>query len=219
MGQHDHVRRGARLSRHRRRAGLSLVDGQQGRPTRRCSTAPSARRRARGDAAKGKDAMAQLADKFSSTSYAPRAALSCPAAVRRRRQGRCEGAARVDDRQRVRGRVEGDRAVPPRRAPARRQAVRRRAEDARRKSTRRVRGLFADLRGDALAAAGRTAEARAAYQEAFATLESKSPYRSVRPGEARQRRRAARRFRRLARPRRRRPRHLRRPHPRPHPAK
>ncbi len=39
-------------------------------------------------------------------------------------------------------------------------------------------GLFADLRGDALVAAGRAAEARAAYQEALAALDPKSPYRS-----------------------------------------
>ncbi len=39
-------------------------------------------------------------------------------------------------------------------------------------------GLYADLRGDALAAAGRTAEARAAYETALAKLDAKSPYRN-----------------------------------------
>lgn len=39
-------------------------------------------------------------------------------------------------------------------------------------------GLYADLRGDALAAAGRTAEARAAYETALAKLDAKSPYRT-----------------------------------------
>ncbi|MEO5701048.1 MAG: tetratricopeptide repeat protein [Casimicrobiaceae bacterium] len=38
--------------------------------------------------------------------------------------------------------------------------------------------LYADLRGDILAAAGRPAEARAAYQVAFAKLEQKAPYRA-----------------------------------------
>jgi len=38
-------------------------------------------------------------------------------------------------------------------------------------------GLYADLRGDALAAAGRAAEARSAYQEALAALDPKSQYR------------------------------------------
>jgi len=39
-------------------------------------------------------------------------------------------------------------------------------------------GLYADLRGDALAAAGRTADARAAYQTALAKLDAKSVYRN-----------------------------------------
>jgi len=39
-------------------------------------------------------------------------------------------------------------------------------------------GLYADLRGDALAAAGRTAEARAAYETALAKLDAKSSYRT-----------------------------------------
>ena len=39
-------------------------------------------------------------------------------------------------------------------------------------------GVYADLRGDALAAAGRVAEARTAYQTALAKLDPKSPYRN-----------------------------------------
>ena len=39
-------------------------------------------------------------------------------------------------------------------------------------------GIYADMRGDILAAAGRNAEARAAYQNALARLDPKSPYRS-----------------------------------------
>jgi len=39
-------------------------------------------------------------------------------------------------------------------------------------------GLYADLRGDILAAAGRNAEARAAYELAVAKLDPKSPYRA-----------------------------------------
>lgn len=39
-------------------------------------------------------------------------------------------------------------------------------------------GLYADLRGDALAAAGRSADARAAYEAALAKLDAKSPYRN-----------------------------------------
>ena len=39
-------------------------------------------------------------------------------------------------------------------------------------------GLYTDLRGDALAAAGRTAEARAAYQLALAKIDAKTAYRN-----------------------------------------
>jgi len=39
-------------------------------------------------------------------------------------------------------------------------------------------GMFADLRGDALAAAGRAADARAAYENALAKLDAKSAYRN-----------------------------------------
>jgi predicted negative regulator of RcsB-dependent stress response len=39
-------------------------------------------------------------------------------------------------------------------------------------------GLYADLRGDALAAAGRAADARSAYETALAKLDSKSAYRN-----------------------------------------
>src|SRR5262249_25062928 len=39
-------------------------------------------------------------------------------------------------------------------------------------------GVYADLRGDALAAAGRTADARTAYETALAKLDPKSPYRN-----------------------------------------
>jgi predicted negative regulator of RcsB-dependent stress response len=39
-------------------------------------------------------------------------------------------------------------------------------------------GLYADLRGDILAAAKRTDEARTAYQTALAKVDAKSPYRN-----------------------------------------
>ena len=38
-------------------------------------------------------------------------------------------------------------------------------------------GLFADLRGDVLAAAGKPADAKAAYQLALSKIDAKSPYR------------------------------------------
>ena len=39
-------------------------------------------------------------------------------------------------------------------------------------------GLYADMRGDVLVAAGRSAEARAAYQTALGRIDAKSPYRN-----------------------------------------
>jgi predicted negative regulator of RcsB-dependent stress response len=39
-------------------------------------------------------------------------------------------------------------------------------------------GMFADLRGDALAAAGRAGDARSAYEAALGKLDPKSPYRN-----------------------------------------
>ena len=40
-------------------------------------------------------------------------------------------------------------------------------------------GLYADLRGDALAASGKTDEARAAYQKALDSLDTQGAYRNV----------------------------------------
>ena len=48
-------------------------------------------------------------------------------------------------------------------------------------------GLYADLRGDALAAAGRTAEARAAYQDALDQVRRQVAVPQLRAGEARRR--------------------------------
>jgi predicted negative regulator of RcsB-dependent stress response len=39
-------------------------------------------------------------------------------------------------------------------------------------------GLFADLKGDILAAAGKSAEAKSAYETALAKIDPKSPYRA-----------------------------------------
>ena len=131
------------------------------------------------DLAKGKDAMAQLADKFSGTAYAPRAALvhakvlfdagdkagaksQLTWVVEHADEDELKAIARfrlaeiqVDDKQYDEALKTLDAKVPD-----------------------SFKALFADLRGDALVAAGRAGEARTAYQEAFATLDPKSPYRS-----------------------------------------
>ena len=59
-------------------------------------------------------------------------------------------------------------------------------------------GIYADLRGDILAAAGRADEARTAYQTALARLDAKSAVPQFRAGEARRARRRRRRRRREA---------------------
>ena len=170
----------AAVRRHRRRAGLALVTAAAGRGARRCSTARSATRARANDVAKAKDAMAQLADKYA-RHRATRRARRCSYAkhaVRQRRQGRREGAAAVGGRPCGRRRAEGrSRAfASPRSCSTRSSTTRRCARSTRRR--RRVRGLYADLRGDVLAAAGRDAEARTAYQTALAKLDPKSPYRN-----------------------------------------
>ena len=132
-----------------------------------------------GDAAKAKDAMTTLADQYAGTAYAPRAALLYAKQLW----------------------SAGDRAG----AQAQLQWVVDRASDDDLKQVARYRlaevyldekkvdealkmldakhadvyaGLYADLRGDALAAAGRSADARAAYQVALAKIDPKTPYRN-----------------------------------------
>jgi predicted negative regulator of RcsB-dependent stress response len=131
------------------------------------------------DPAKAKDAMAQLADKYSGTSYAPRAALlyarmlwdsGDKAGAKAQLQWTVDHAGEDELRQIARFRLAEvlldeknyDDAL--------------KTLDA--KHGESFAGLYADLRGDVLAAAGRTADARAAYQVALAKLDAKSQYRN-----------------------------------------
>jgi predicted negative regulator of RcsB-dependent stress response len=131
------------------------------------------------DPAKVKDAMSQLGDKFAGTAYAPRAALlyakllfdsgdkagaktQLSWVVEHADEDELKAIARyrlaeilLDDKQ-------YDEAL--------------RTLDAKRPAS--FNGLYADLRGDALAAAGRSADARVAYEEALAALDPKSTYRA-----------------------------------------
>lgn len=129
------------------------------------------------DVAKAKDAMSELAAKFGGTGYAPRGALITAkmlfdsgdkAGARAQLQWVID---KSDDdllRQIARYRLaelqfdegQNDDAL--------------RTLDAKHEDS--LAGLYADLRGDILAAAGKTAEARAAYQIAVAKLDSKAPY-------------------------------------------
>lgn len=129
------------------------------------------------DVPKAKDAMSELAAKFAGTGYAPRGALITAKILFD--SGDKAGAAaqlqwvidKSDDdllRQIARYRLaelqfdegKNDDAL--------------RTLDA--KHDESLAGLYADLRGDILAAAGKTADARAAYQLAVSKLDPKAPY-------------------------------------------
>ncbi len=132
------------------------------------------------DLPKAKDAAEQLTKKYSGTAYAPRAALLLArlqldagdrAAAKANLQWAADKAAEEELKQVARYRFatflldekaydEALRVLEAKHDPA-------------------FAGIYADLRGDVLAAAGKIAEARAAYQEALTKLDSKSPYRQT----------------------------------------
>ena len=131
------------------------------------------------DPAKAKDAMAQLADKYGRTGYAPRAALIVaavlfdngdPAGAKAQLASVIDKSAEDELKQIARLRLAAilfdekqyDEAL--------------RTLDA--KHDQPFAGIYADVRGDILAAAGRADEARKAYQTALAQLDPKSPYRN-----------------------------------------
>ena len=131
------------------------------------------------DVAKARDAMGQLADRFSGTGYAPRAALlyaklawdqGDKAGAKAQLQWVIDRASEDELKQVARFRLaealldekQYDQALA--------------TLDA--KHAESFAGLYADLRGDALAAAGRHDDAKSAYQLALAKLDAKSAYRS-----------------------------------------
>ncbi|MEP7184002.1 MAG: tetratricopeptide repeat protein, partial [Betaproteobacteria bacterium] len=130
------------------------------------------------DAAKAKDAMAQLADKYAGTGYAPRAALLLAKMLfdAGDKAGAKAQFAFVIDRT---GEDELKQIARYRLAEV--QLDDKAYDDALRtldaKHDEPFAALYADLRGDTLSAAGRTLEARSAYQAALAKLDAKSPYR------------------------------------------
>ena len=130
------------------------------------------------DAGKAKEAMAALADKYAGTGYAGRAALlrakqlwseGDKAGAKTQLTWIVDNVSDDDLKQIARFRLAEvlldeknvDEAL--------------KVLDARHSEA--YAGLYADLRGDALAAAGRRAEARAAYQAALAKIDAKTAYR------------------------------------------
>ena len=132
----------------------------------------------KGDPAKGKDAMAQLTDKFAGTAYAPRAAL---VNARQLFDAGDKAGAKAQLNWTIENASEDELKAIARFRLAEIQLDDKQYDDALKTLDAKVpasfKGLFADLRGDALVAAGRAAEARGAYQEAMGALDPKSPYR------------------------------------------
>jgi predicted negative regulator of RcsB-dependent stress response len=131
------------------------------------------------DPAAVKDAADQLTSKYSGTGYAPRGALLAAkvafeagdrATAKLRLQWVIDNAKEDELKQLARLRMatvlldekQYDQAL---------QTLDAKHDDA-------IDGLYADLRGDILAAAGKPADARAAYQVALAKLDAKSSYRA-----------------------------------------
>ena len=130
------------------------------------------------DPAKAKDALAQLADKFAGTAYAPRAALVYAKTLF---DAGDKAGARAQLLWVIEHADEEELKAIARFRLAEIQLDERQFDEALKtldaKHPESFNGLYADLRGDALAAAGRAAEARSAYQEALAALDPKSQYR------------------------------------------
>ncbi len=130
------------------------------------------------DVAKAKDAMAQLADKYGGTGYAPRAALIVAALL-------FETGDKAGAKAQLATVIDTDSENELKEIARLRLAAvlvdDKLYDDALRtldaKHDEAFAGIYADLRGDILSAAARTNEARIAYQTALARLDAKSPYR------------------------------------------
>ena len=132
-----------------------------------------------GDAAKSKDAMAALTSQYAGTAYAPRAALLYAkqlwsagdrSGARAQLQWVIDRSDDDDLKQVARYRL-AEVLLDEKNVDEALKVLDAKHADA-------YAGLYADLRGDALAAAGRHADARAAYQVALAKIDPKTPYRN-----------------------------------------
>ena len=130
------------------------------------------------DAAKAKEAMATLADKYAGTGYAGRAALlrakqlwteGDKAGAKSQLTWVVDNASDDDLKQIARYRL-AEALLDEKNVDEALRILDAKHSDA-------YAGLYADLRGDALAAAGRREDARAAYQVALAKIDAKTAYR------------------------------------------
>jgi predicted negative regulator of RcsB-dependent stress response len=131
------------------------------------------------DVAKAKDATAQLTDKFAGNGYAPRAAF---VVAKMQFDAGDTASARTQLQWVVDHADEQELKEIARYRLAELMLNDKQYDDALKmldaKHGEPFAGLYADLRGDAHSAAGRTAEARTAYQVALTKLDAKSQYRS-----------------------------------------
>jgi len=131
------------------------------------------------DAAKGKDAAVQLTERYAGTGYAPRGALLFGKLLYD--SGDREGAkaqyawvvehAKEEELQAIARYRLAQVQIDEKQHDAALATL-----DGKHPET--FDGLYADLRGDALVAAGRPADARVAYETALSKLDPKSPYRN-----------------------------------------
>lgn len=131
------------------------------------------------DVAKAKDAMAQLTDKYGGTAYAPRAALIVAAMLN-------DTGDKAGAKAQLTAVIDRDTEDELKQIARLRLAAilfdDKQYDDALRtldaKHDDAFAGIYADMRGDILSAAGRTAEARTAYTNSLARLDPRSPYRN-----------------------------------------
>ncbi|MEO8345580.1 MAG: tetratricopeptide repeat protein [Betaproteobacteria bacterium] len=131
------------------------------------------------DVAKAKDATLALTDKFASTGYAPRAAFML---AKMQFDAGDSAAARIQLQWIVDHAAEQELQEIARYRLAELMLNEKQYDDALKmldaKHSDPFAGLYADLRGDAYTAAGRTSDARIAYQAALAKFDAKSAYRN-----------------------------------------
>jgi predicted negative regulator of RcsB-dependent stress response len=131
------------------------------------------------DVAKARDATAQLTDKFAGSGYSPRAAFIV---AKMQFDAGDTAASRLQLQWVVDHADEQELKEIARYRLAELMLNDKQYDDALKmldaKHSAPFAGLYADLRGDAHAAAGRKADARTAYQEALTKFDAKSPYRN-----------------------------------------
>lgn len=131
------------------------------------------------DVAKAKDAMTQLADKYGGTAYAARGSLLLAATLH-------EAGDNAGAKAQLASVIDRD-SEPELKEIARLRLAALLVDDKQYDEALRTLdakhdeafdGIYADMRGDILVAAGRNEQARTAYQTALARIDAKSPYRN-----------------------------------------